>query len=304
MIEDVPTFRERLEKTLALELLDRGRKAVEVPHEVAAAVADRLELPVRGPAAAPAHVSPERGLVVAGVLVPGTDWVRRDPAYWWTSGRGTRRRAETVDLLVGHWTAGEAGAYDPDGPTGPLTEYDDDGPRVVRVMRSRKRSDGSPLNVGIHFVIGACDPAESYAPIWQTADPGLTATVHVGKGEINARSIGVEVISAGLPGRADVRSRPRQRVSIRGREVEALAFYRGQMRTWVALAEALARLDGTAGIHIPRRVPDFGADRRLKMPELRSYAGAMEHLHMPGTTKIDAGGMLIGALRDAGWATG
>lgn len=294
--------REAVIDAVAHEVLERGAKAAEVPFEFATAVADRLELvaAARAPAPAAAHVAPERGLLIAGEVIPGTDWVRRDPRYWWTSGRGTRPRARVVDLLVGHWTAGEAGTRDPDGAA-PLTEYDDDGPRVVRVMRSRKRN-GRPLNVGIHFVIGACDPSESYAPIWQTADPGEVATVHLGTGTLNARSIGVEVVSAGLPGPLDHRSRPRVRVPLLGRQQEVLAFFPGQLRTWVALAEAVARLEGRAGVHLPRRVPSFGAERRFSAAEARGYAGAMEHLHSPRTRKIDAGGLLVAALRDAGWA--
>lgn len=302
----IEATREELADAIARELLERGAKASAAPLETAAAILDRLEIPPtpRPPGAPPSapHASPERGLVIAGEVVPATEWIRRDPAHWWSSGRGTRRRAETVDLLVGHWTAGEAGTRDHDGD-GPLTAYDDDGPRVVRVMRGRKNGrTGAPLNVGIHFVIGACDPASDFAPIWQTADPGLTATVHLGSGWINARSIGVEVVSAGLPGPADVRRRPRARVPLLGREVEVLRFYRGQIATWVALAELLAALDGERGIRIPRVVPAFGADRRFTAEELRGYAGAMEHLHAPGTRKIDAGGTLIAALAAAGWA--
>lgn len=239
-----------------------------------------------------APVSSSSGLIIAGELVPGTDWIRRDPSAWWRCGeRGTRRRADTIDLLVGHWTGGEA----------TLRSYDDDGPHVVRSMKGRKRADGRPLNVGIHFVIGACDHEDEIAPVWQTADPGEVATVHVGQGWINARSIGVEVVSAGRPGPADVRSRPRLAVPLLGKAETVLAFYPGQLRAWVRLAETLAALDGRGGICIPRHVPETLACRRFTVPEAKRWRGAMEHLHCPGTTKRDAGGLLVEALLDAGW---
>lgn len=254
------------------------------------------------PPDAPEHLAPERGLVLDGTVLPGTDWIRRDPAHWWQPGeRGTRARAETLDLLVGHWTAGEAGTRDRDGD-GPLTSYDDDGPRVVRVMRSRiSPRTGGPMNIGIHFVIGACSPDAEWAPVWQTADPGLTAVTHVGMGSVNRRSIGVEVVSAGLPGPLDLRRRPVTRQPILGRMRDVLRFYEGQLRTWVALAEELASMDGYFGINIPRRIPAQLAARRFTRPEQARYSGAMEHLHVPNTKKIDAGGMLVEALADAGW---
>lgn len=231
------------------------------------------------------------GFLLSGDVAPGTDWIRRDDAYFFHGGRGTRPRAPVVRKLVGHWTGGEAG----------ITSYDDDGPRVVRVMRSRKRDDGTPLNVGIHFVIGACGPDDEYASVWQTADPGRLATVHVGRGDINRDSVGVEVVSCGMPGDADVRKRPTQRVPLLGRQRIVSQFYGGQLRSWVRLAELLASMDGEGGIRIPRRVPAFGAQRRMTVAEVRAWAGAMEHLHVPGTTKIDAGGMLVRELETAGW---
>lgn len=232
------------------------------------------------------------GLVIAGELVPGTDWIRRDPSAWWARGdRGTRRREPRVDLLVGHWTGGEA----------TLRSYDDDGPHVVRAMKARKRRDGTPLKVGIHFVIGACEDDAPIAPVWQTADPGEVATVHLGRGWLNARSIGVEVVSAGMPGRTDVRDRPRLHVPLLGAIRTVLAFYPGQLAAWVRLAETLAALDGRAGIAIPRHVPEPLGSRRLTVREARRWRGAMEHLHAPRTRKTDAGGLLVDALLDAGW---
>ena len=234
----------------------------------------------------------ERGLVIAGRVIPGTEWCLRDDTAWIGIGeRGTRQRAATVDVLVGHWTAGEGGVH----------SYDDDGPRVYRAMRSRKRADGSPMDVGVHFVIGACPDDAEHAQVWQLADPGLVACVHVGDRGINRRSIGVEVVSAGLPGPLDVRHRPRVTVPLLGRVRTVLAFYPGQLRSWVRLAETLAALDGQGGIAIPRQVPSHGASARLSRVAARRWAGALEHLHV-SDRKIDAAGLLVGALADAGWA--
>jgi hypothetical protein len=234
----------------------------------------------------------ERGLVIAGRVIPGTEWCIRDSSAWFKPGTlGTRERDPLINVLGGHWTAGEAG-------TG---SYDDDGLRVYRVMRSRLRTDGTPMDVGIHFVVGACADADPFAQVWQLADPGLVACVHVGDRAINKRSIGVEVVSAGLPGPLNQRNRPTTIVALLGRMKTVLRFYPGQVAAWVRLAEALAALDGTAGISIPRRVPAFGASRRLSRTEARRWAGGLEHLHIPSTTKIDAAGLLVEPLADAGW---
>jgi hypothetical protein len=235
-----------------------------------------------------------RGLRLDDEIVPGTDWILRDSSAWWVPGeRGTRPRAAFRDLLCGHWTAGEA----------TTRRYDDDGPAVVRGMKARKRPDGSPMQVGVEFVIGACEPDAEHAPIWQVADPALTAMVHVGRSVINARAIGVEVVSAGLPGRTDARHRPHVAHEVHGRLIEQLAFYPGQLATWVRLAETLAALEGRHGIAIPRRVPAELA-RALSLRELRAHSGAIEHLSVPPHRKVDAGTQLLRALVDAGWAVG
>ena len=239
----------------------------------------------------------ERGLVVAGYTVPGTEWCLRDEEAWWSPGdRGTRKRATVRDCLLGHWTGGEAG----------VARYDDDGPFVVRGMRARG------LTVGIEFVIGACSHEDEFARTWQCADPGLTATVHVGIGEINARAIGVEVVSCGLA-KSMHPARLRQTIpcTVRGGRVVAAGFMPGQLRSWVRLAEALSDPASdhlrAAGIAIPRVVPTttggkpMAEVRHLSRSELRRYAGAIEHCVVFGTTKLDAGGMLLAELAARGW---
>jgi hypothetical protein len=234
----------------------------------------------------------QHGMVIGGELIPGTEWCLRDSRAWWEPlMRGTRQRAPLVDLLVGHATGGEAS----------LASYDDDGPFVVRGMRARVRSDGSPLRVGIHFVIGACARDAEHAKVWQTCDPGLIATTHVGLGAVNRRSIGVEIVSALFPGPLDHRKRSQLNAHLLGKVVRVLAFERGQARSWVRLAEAIAGLDGLAGIAIPKRVPAQLAAHRFTRRALAAYSGAMEHLHVPGTKKSDAAGLLVAELLDAGW---
>lgn len=250
----------------------------------------------------------ETGFIVNGVVVPGTEWVRRDPRYFFGPGdRGARPRDPVIDLAVNHWTAGEAGARDPDG-AGPLTEFDDDGARVVSVMRGRFK-DGRPLHVGITFVVGACGPDDEYAPVFQTADPGVIACVHVGKSWINSRSIGTEFVSAGVPGPTDIRKRPQVTVPFLGFKTKTvLGFYPGQIRSGVRLMDLLTRDDLPGGIRIPRRVPGVSgasrrvfAHRRFTVQEARRWRGIMEHYLVPGTTKSDAAGLTLEALADAGY---
>lgn len=248
------------------------------------------------------------GLLIDGTVVPGTDWILRDSAAWWEVGeRGTIRRASLIDLLIFHWSAGEAGLRDPDGPDLPLTEYDDDGVRLVAAMKDRKHDDGSPMSVAIAFGIGACDPDDRFANVWQCCDIGRVACTHVARAW-NPRSVGVEIISAGMPDkpgarkRFDLRRRPRITVPLIGQERQVLRFFDGQIRSAIRLAEMLAALDGHGGIRIPRRVPASLATRRLSEREAARWKGAGEHCLSPWTNKLDAGGQVMTALEDAGWA--
>lgn len=242
----------------------------------------------------------ERGLIIGGRIVPGTEGrVHRDPRAWWSAGDfGTRPRARTLDLLVGHWTGGEAG----------VTSYADDGPIVVASMRGRTaKATGEPLRVSIAFVVGACAPDDELAPIWQCLDPATTAAVHVARGDVNARSVGVEIVSCGVPSPFDTRQRPTDDVVVNGRLTRICSFYAGQLRSFVWLADVLASVR-SHGIEIPRRVPvelespiAHPRRRRFALREQRRWRGAQEHLHVPRTTKIDAAGELVTALLVSGW---
>jgi hypothetical protein len=226
----------------------------------------------------------QRGLLWRGAVVPGTDWILREPEAWWSPGeRGTRPRTGAPSLLVGHWTAGRP-------HEGPGTAQ-----RVVRAMRARRRDDGSPLDVGIGFVVGWD------GLVYQTADLD-TAAVHVGSADWNARSVGVECCWPGTITQArrldvdldiDMQGVVRR---VAGAKVIAMRPSAELVAAWVRLAETLATVLG-----IPRRVPSRVA--RMERREARAWTGAAEHLHCPGTTKVDAAGLLIEALADAGWDT-
>jgi hypothetical protein len=229
------------------------------------------------------RIAVERGIVYGGVVLPGTDFVLREPGAWWTQGeRGTYEREGPPSVLVGHWTAG--GAHE-----GPGT-----GKRVVRNMKARTRDDGTPLTVGIHFVIGW----DGF--VFQTCDLALAA-VHVGSRGINKRSIGVETCwpgSAAQASRLGMQGHTR-RTKVAGGTVDVMEPSPELVAAYVRLAETLA-----AHLPIPRQVP-LDRDGRLLMDrmtpaQLRAWRGGIEHLHVP-TTKVDAAGFLVGALRNAGW---
>lgn len=226
----------------------------------------------------------ERGLIYGGAVLPGTEWCTRDTGAMWRLGeRGTRTRDGLPHLLCGHWTAGPTR----DGPSA--------GRSVYRAMRARQRPDGSPLDVGIHLVIGWD------GLVHQLADLAI-ATVHVGSAGVNRRSIGVECCWPGTVAQAERLgvSGPSSRPRVAGRLAHVLLPSPEMLAAWVRLAETLA-----THLPVPRQVPldRDGAILRDRMTPraLAAWSGAIEHLHVPGTTKIDAAGYLVGALRDAGW---
>lgn len=237
---------------------------------------------------------PEFGALIGGSVFPGSEWIRRDLDRWWKPGSfGTRKKDPVVNVLTGHWTAGEAG-----GPAMAGRQ----GPRVYDVMKNRDNASGEDLRVSIAFVIEApADPNDpGIAPVWQFLDPGLVASIHVGTGWFCSKSIGVEVVSGGMPGKTDTRKRPQTTVDLMGDDRTVLEFYPAQLRAWIKLADMLSGKPLPGGINIPRQVPNL--TRRLTGPEARRIAGGHEHWMTPGTTKLDAAGLLTGALASHGWA--
>ncbi len=249
----------------------------------------------------------ETGLLINGRVVPNTARIRRDPAAMWVPGeRGTKVPARIRDLLCFHWTAGEAG----------IGSYEDDGPTVVRNTKARRsKKTGELLVVGFDFVIGACHPDDYWAPIWQTADPALFATVHVGYKPVYKRALSCEIVNAARPGKLDLRHRPQLMRRLCGNRELVLDFFPGQYRSaaWLAdlltggHAEAATALTA-AGIIIPRQVPR-GKDNqsvlldRMTPLQIAKYRGTLEHLHVPGT-KLDAAGLVCEHLvREHDWPT-
>lgn len=224
----------------------------------------------------------ERGIVCRGQVIPGTERVIRDSAAWWTRGRETRPRRWPIDLLVGHWTAGRPRA----GPSSGLA--------VWRAMEGRTGDGGRDLSVSVHLIVGWD------GLIWQTLDLA-EAAVHVGHRPTIARSIGVETCWPGTASQAarlgaDGIAEARR---VGGQRVRCMRPSDELLEAWRWLGETLAGPAARAhGIEIPRRAAP--ADRRLTAAELAAHRGACEHLHIPGTTKVDAGGYLVEAL---GWPT-
>lgn len=261
----------------------------------------------------PTLPAPAAGLLIEDRVIEfaGCERIRRDSRAWWPAGHySTEPRGGDISVLCWHWTGGEAG----------LRSYDDDAPRVVAAMQARKSSADptKPLRVSVQFVIGACDEdPDADALIWQTMDLGASTAIHVGDRVINRRSIGVEVVSCGFSGgETDTRKRPSRDVYIAGRRVKIARFYDGQMRAIAWLATVLSSADDVdsdlatalrrARISIPRLVPQRRGQllsQRFTQREARTWRGAMEHLHSPSTTKIDAGLQGLEACRDlAEWA--
>lgn len=202
-----------------------------------------------------------------GRVLPGTDWILRDSRAWWRRGeRGTVRRGDfDLDTIVGHWTAG------------PCLVGPDAARRVVRNMKARKRADGTPMQVGIHFVV-TWDGL-----VFQTCDLGL-GTVHVSSREINRSSIGIETCWPGTEANA-------RRLGvdaghfIERRGMSILEPTEDMVRAYVRLCGTLASV-----LNIPRRVSVFD--------------GHMEHFQVVGTEKVDAAGMWNESLIAAGWRCG
>lgn len=244
----------------------------------------------------------DRGLVVAGAVVPGTELVQRHPQAWWSwnvpadrPDLRQRKPGAVIDQLGGHWTGG------------PIREGEDAAVRTVAAMRARARADGSLMDVSCHVVIGWD------GGVWQVADLAVS-TVHMGRA-VNPRSIGVETTwpgyasqalairgaiaskgrqpHAGYSGSVDVRT-------VRGRQVECLRPSAALVASWVALAELLADLSvrrPELGLRIPRRLA-------VPAPGRWPAKGALEHWQAPSAKKDDAAGYLVDALTAAGWAAG
>lgn len=207
----------------------------------------------------------ERGILIGGMLIPGTDRVRRDPKAWWEIGEhGTRpRKGAIADTITLHWTAGN------------LLQGEAAARTCVARTKARKGKTGGPLEVGFHFLVAAD------GEVWQVADLAW-ATVHVGHRPTILRSIGIEHAYPGTMEQA-------RKMGIEAKPVAGLA--RGQ-RIWCMeppaalvngsryLVDVLCGIDHP-GVRVPRRRGGTGK------------AGIAEHCDVPSSTKIDTAGVLI-----------
>lgn len=175
-------------------------------------------------------------------------------------GKGARRRHRLIDLIVLHWTGGE-------GPP----------ERVYRTLRRK--------NLGIEFIVGRD------GQVVQCCDPCAVDTWDAGR--FNSRSIGIEVVCYGhrrfraLVPKAG-RDRPHYMTRLHGRRLMLANYYPEQMRSVIALVDALT----DALPAIPRRVPlePDGSPvlRELAREEADATAGVVGHFHLTAR-KLDPG---------------
>lgn len=256
----------------------------------------------------------ERGLLINGQVVPGTEFIVRDSDAWWDWDNPDDRhdlvkRASTdIELLVGHWTAGTAGD----------DEVSDDGRTVVRRMKARmsRKYEDEPLKAAVEFIIAADSDSQSGrlddATVWQCMDIGKVAGIHVGNRNVCRRAVGVEIVNIGVPyywrnGKKhdwNPRKRPIVNPVLLNKKREFTDFFQSQYLAWRYLAETLASLDAFPEykVHIPRVVPGrsgkLHTGRMSRRDLVRDYAGAMEHYHMWNTNKVDAGSLLVRDLHE------
>lgn len=196
---------------------------------------------------------------------------------------GCRKRADKIDLVVGHWTGGEAD----------VKESDVDHKRVYTVLRNRHNEEGKPMPLSIHYIIN------SAGLVMQCADPEITVAKHAGK--VNDRSIGIEIVN---PGTESMRvNRPRKTITttIRGKKVEQLAFHQSQLDAYLGLCELLSKRHGIKK-HCPGDDDGKLLTKLLDPRRATWFEGFVEHFHV-SSMKRDAGGQLCGYLLANGWAT-
>lgn len=220
----------------------------------------------------------ERGIVLGGQVVPGTDFVKREARCFWTpadSNDVRKRDGAKVDTIIAHWTGGH------------LKSGDGAGFAIYKAIEKRLRGDGSDMAVSCHFIIAADGGT------WQTCDL-LDATIHVGDRATYKRSVGVEVASPGTPEWAEkigidpavlaARGIVTVKGEARGRTFDCLSFTKEAIGAWRALVDVLTKIE-TPAVSIPRRIV------RTAGP------GIAEHRDVRSTLeKVDAGGLLVGAL--------
>lgn len=208
----------------------------------------------------------ERGILIGGDVLPGTEMVLRDPRAWWERGdHGTRsRKGYRVTEGLLHWTASAPSS----GP---------DAARIaVRNTKARKGKDGKPLEVGVHLYV-------FLDAIFQTCNLA-DAAVHIGHRPTILRSVGIEVDYPGTHAQALKLGVPHEVVMgvAKGLPVKAMAPPAELVERVRWLVDALSSANHPL-LDIPRK------RGRLTEP------GWLEHSDAPGT-KVDCAGVFWGPL--------
>lgn len=171
-------------------------------------------------------------------------------------------KRKRTDLIVVHWTAGEG-----------------DGERVHKTLRDR--------GLSVHFVI------ESDGTVVQYMD---TSVLGAHAADMNARSVGIEIVNRATDEADKMPKRPLVREKIRGRDTVYTAFLPAQVRSCLALVMALCEAYGLP-IEVPRVAP--GGDvlpRELTWAELEAFRGVVGHFHWSKKGKRDPGLMVLRAV--------
>jgi hypothetical protein len=219
------------------------------------------------------------GIIIGGEVLPGTERVMRDEGAWWAEPSSDiyPRQGHRIDRVTGHWTGGHAF-------TGPEA-----GRKLVENMKRRRReTDGDGrltsadalMDVSVHFGI-AWDGG-----IFQLADLS-SCTIHASR-RINLRSCGVECMWPGTVTMAERLGMPAATPVVgyaRGGAVKCYPPSPELLEAWRWLVDALCTAQHPL-LTIPRQ---RGGEHR---------AGVLEHCDVKVGDKVDAGGLLIGAL---GW---
>lgn len=188
--------------------------------------------------------------------------------------RSTHPRARPATQIVLHWTAGTHGAD-----------------AVYRTLRATV-GPRTPDGLSIHYVVDSDGTATQMCALDRVC-------LHAGAA--NAASVGIEVVSPGIPGSLSEGERERGVVRdeyddrIRGRRVTMLDYTAAQAEAVSQLVEQICDR-----LHIPRSVPleHDGSLMRRQMTdaELASYRGVLGHYHCH-ETKLDPGTRPLERLR-------
>lgn len=175
-------------------------------------------------------------------------------------GRGARKRISPIDLFVLHWTGGEGNAE-----------------AVYRVLNGR--------GLGIEFVI------DTDGMIWQFCDPIFIDTFDAGN--VNHRSIGVEIVSYGfrtkatdVPGKGRFRNHSREKIN--GSTINAAQFNDKQLKALQALLKAVCGAIDTLPYVLPYDASNSLITSAMTNQQLADHKGIIGHYHITNK-KLDPG---------------